>query len=552
LPQNIDNPYAPCWKALIESHDRKSAMYAYEIATLLLLRKSIRNGSVWIDHSFSYRNQDRIFIPKEIWQQQKSRYYQRLSVPTHAKHYLEPLLDSIQVSLNALSEAVDAGAVTVEDNRIRLNKSENIDPKTHSISQARYKLYREIGEAQLPEILLEIDSETRFSWAMLERPPHSVDELRYLYAALLAHGTDLTPAQVVRMVPGIAPDGVSQATHFMEDEKLLRKANEIVLAYFNRHPITKNWGDGVSASSDMMSLETSRHLWTARVDPRRRVFAVGMYSHVLDKWGIVYDQPIVLNKRQAGAAIEGAIRQSLFNVDRVAVDTHGYTDFAMAISKLLGFDLCPRLAHLSERKLFVPRGIAVPKNLEPVVERTAIKSITKGWDGLIRVAASIEEGWCSATLALDRYGSDAKGALIYNAGNALGKLNRTLYLCDFFSNPNFRKVIMYVLNQGESVHTLQRAIYAGPLSPKRGRRPEELSAITGSLSLLTNIIMAWNTAKMQEAVNRWEKTIPEWTVPEVLSYIAPIYHQHINMRGTFLFPFDRYLNRLFDLGKTGT
>jgi TnpA family transposase len=552
LPQNIANPYAPCWQALIETDDRKSALCAYEIATLLLLRKSLRNGSVWMDHSFCYRNRDRIFVPNEIWQQRKLHYYQRLSVPLHAKNYLEPLLDSLQASLNALSEAVDAGAVTVEDGRIRLSKSETTNPHTHSISQARLKLYREMGEAQLPEILLQIDSEARFSWTMLERTPHSVEELHHLYAALLAHGTDLTPAQVVRMVPGITADGVSQAMHFMEDEKLLRKANETVLAYFYRHPITKNWGAGISASSDMMSLETSRHLWTARVDPRRRVFAVGMYSHVLDKWGIVYDQPIVLNKRQAGAAIEGAIRQSLFNIERVAVDTHGYTDFAMAISKVVGFDLCPRLAHLSERKLFVPRGIAVPSNLASVVERTPIKPIIQGWDGLIRIAASIEEGWCSATLALDRYGSDAKGSSVYNAGNALGKLIRTLYLCDFFSNPNFRKVILYVLNQGESVHALQRAIYAGPVSPKRGRRPEELSAITGSLSLLTNIIMAWNTSKMQEIVNRWEKTIPVWTLPEILSCIAPIYHQHINMRGTFLFPFDRYLDRLFHLAKTGT
>ncbi|PWG73728.1 hypothetical protein DF186_21550, partial [Enterococcus hirae] len=82
------------------------------------------------------------------------------------------------------------------------------------------------------------------------------------------------------------------------------------------------------------------HLWTARVDPRRRAFSVGIYSHKVNQWGVVYDQPIILNKRQAGAASEGAVRQGLYPLNRVAVDTHGYTDFAMGISKLLGFDLC--------------------------------------------------------------------------------------------------------------------------------------------------------------------------------------------------------------------
>jgi len=50
------------------------------------------------------------------------------------------------------------------------------------------------------------------------------------------------------------------------------------------------------------------------------------------------------------------VRQTaVANVERLAVDTHGYTDFGMAIGKLLGFDLCPRLSHLRDRRLHVPR-----------------------------------------------------------------------------------------------------------------------------------------------------------------------------------------------------
>ena len=73
-----------------------------------------------------------------------------------------------------------------------------------------------------------------------------------------------------------------------------------------------------------MSLDVSRHLWMARVDPKRRHHAVGTYTDVLDRWGIVYDQPLLLGTRQAGAAIEGAIRQTITRLARPAVDTHGY------------------------------------------------------------------------------------------------------------------------------------------------------------------------------------------------------------------------------------
>jgi hypothetical protein len=46
-------------------------------------------------------------------------------------------------------------------------------------------------------------------------------------------------------------------------------------------PFVGAWGDGYEASSDLVSLDTSRNL-SARVDPKRRRFAVETYAHVLN------------------------------------------------------------------------------------------------------------------------------------------------------------------------------------------------------------------------------------------------------------------------------
>src|SRR3546814_18035603 len=100
----------------------------------------------------------------------------------------------------------------------------------------------------------------------------------------------------------------------------------------------------------MMSLDATRHLWNARHEPRRGTPAIGTYTHVLDQWAIMNDMPIILNRRQAGPAIEGALRHEQVELTRLAVDTHGHTHFAMALAKLIGLDLCPRLAGLSTRK----------------------------------------------------------------------------------------------------------------------------------------------------------------------------------------------------------
>jgi TnpA family transposase len=64
-------------------------------------------------------------------------------------------------------------------------------------------------------------------------------------------------------------------------------------------------------------------------------------------------------------------------------------------------------------------------------------------------------------------------------GDGLGRLLRTLYLCDYLSNPAFRLEVLDLLNQGEAVHNLQHAIHNRMITGKHGRTMEELGTISG-------------------------------------------------------------------------
>jgi TnpA family transposase len=79
----------------------------------------------------------------------------------------------------------------------------------------------------------------------------------------------------------------------------------------------------------------------------------------------------------------------------------------------------------------------VPHVLERVVDRdVSIRQLDLGWDQLIRVTASIDGGWTSAVLALERFGAAARADPIHKAGSALGKLLRSLFLCDYLVTAN--------------------------------------------------------------------------------------------------------------------
>ena len=163
---------------------------------------------------------------------------------------------------------------------------------------------------------------------------------------------------------------------------------------------------------------------------------------------------------------------------QLATDTHGHTDVAMELARLLGFDLCPRLKALSDRHLFLPKGSDVPDAVRAIV-RTRIDpaKIVAQWDRIVHLAASVHAGHASAVEALSRYGSAARGDPLYEALVQLSQLLRTVFLADYFVNDPFRRELLRVLNRGESVNALKRAIYTGRVATFQAKRHDELAAV---------------------------------------------------------------------------
>lgn len=118
-----------------------------------------------------------------------------------------------------------------------------------------------------------------------------------------------------------------------------------------------------------------------------------------------------------------------------------------------------------------------------------------------------------------------------------------MFLCDYIAIEDFRREIHTLLNRGESVHQLQRAVYSGKVAPERGRRRDEMRAISGSHALLTNIVLAWNTGRMHEVIERLKRDgtriEDDW-----LRRIGPAHFAHINFRGTMRFGVEKYVDAL--------
>jgi hypothetical protein len=320
------------WAQLCHDADGVRAFHAAEAQLLWELRQGLRRGSLFVPHSLSFRS------PKVLFDRRGTT----VRAPGSERdpvEFLDQLCAQLEVALEYVAEAVWFQELDIEGTKIHQHRLGPHDTPP-DLPELRDALLGSLPMVHLPQILVDVDARVRFSWLLLGREPVSEEELLYLYVALLGHAMDIGAKRLSLMAPGLSVSGLTDALQLLEEPGPLRRANAATVEFLQAHPLAAHWGNTGDCAADLMSLDASKQIWNARVDPKRRTHGIGTYTTVLDQWRILYDQPLPLHiQRQAGAAIEGVVRQRITPISRLAVDTHGYTDLSQGLAKLLGFDL---------------------------------------------------------------------------------------------------------------------------------------------------------------------------------------------------------------------
>ena len=102
-------------------------------------------------------------------------------------------------------------------------------------------------------------------------------------------------------------------------------------------------------------------------------------------------------------------------------------------------------------------------------------------------------------------------------------------------NDEFRREQLRLLNHGALVHFLQRQVRHDGYGSMRGMRHEQLVAQSGSLTLITNAIMAFNTHEQQGVLDRWLVESGRRIPADILRHISPTPFGHINFVGSLEF-----------------
>ncbi len=217
-------------------------------------------------------------------------------------------------------------------------------------------------------------------------------------------------------------------------------------------------------------------------------------------------------------------------------DTAGFTDHVFGMTSLLGFRFAPRIRDLDDKNIFLPH-----KDLEEDLPKLSTQLggainfalIENHWNEIVRLALSIQEGVVTASLMLRKLSSYPRQNGLALALRELGRVERSLLILDWLSDPMFRRRATRELNKGESRHALAKAVHFYKQGEIRERTLQLQQYKMSGLNLVTAAIIYWNTVHIDMIVESMKSKGTE-VDEQLLQYLSPLNWNHINLAGYYV------------------
>ncbi len=164
-----------------------------------------------------------------------------------------------------------------------------------------------------------------------------------------------------------------------------------------------------------------------------------------------------------------------------------------------------------------------------------IEKAIAGWDDMLRTAGSLKLGMVSAPELIKSLLKSEKPSSLTQGIIEIGKINATMYLLSYIDDEDYRRRILTQLNRGESRNGLARSICHGKRGEIRQRYQEGQEDQLGSLGLVLNAVVLWNTIYMQEAIEYLRNNSDIEIRDEDIARMSPLINDHINMLGHYSF-----------------
>ena len=541
----LDGIVRPLWRGAVVDQDPQGRpridRITYEICVLEAVREQLRCKEVWVAGANRYRNPDED-LPADF-DAQRTAHYQALGLPLDAGVFINGLQEEMRGALAQF----DQGLPRNPDVRITSKRGGwiSLTPLLPRPSPANIEaLKAEVAETwpltSLLDIVKEADLRLGFTNRLRSSTAYETLDRAVLQPRLLlclnGLGTNAGLKRMNAVQHGATYKDLLYARRRYVTVDQLREA---IAAVANGTLAARDsliWGEGTNAcASDSKHFGAWDQNLTTQWHVRYGGRGVMIYWHVERKSLCIHSQLKSPSSSEVASMIEGVMRHCTeLEVDRQYVDSHGQSVVAFAFTKLLGFQLMPRLKAIHSQRLYRPdtgKPDAYP-NLQPVLSRPIDwELIRRQYDEMVKYATALRLGTAEAEAILRRFTRENVQHPTYKALAELGKAVKTVFLCRYLHDQALRREVNDGLNVVEHWNSANDFIFfarRGEFSSNR-REDQELSML--SLHLLQNCMVYVNTLMVQQVLAR-----PAWKgrlTPRDLHALTPLFWGHVNPYGRF-------------------
>jgi len=390
--------------------------------------------------------------------------------------------------------------------------------------------------------ILEIQALTGFAneFAHVSEANARVEDIETsICAVLLAEACNIGIEPLVKQhIPALTKDRLNWIKQNYFRAETITSANARLVDYQTTLPLVAKWGGGEVASADGMRFITP--VKTLNSGPNKKYFGsnrgITWYNFVSDQYSGFHGIVVPGTLRDSIFLLEGILeQQTSLNPSEIMTDTTGTSYMVFGLFWLLGYQFSPRLADAGEAVFWRAYKNADYGKLNELARSSVNTSkIEKHWEDMLRIAGSLKLGKVHASELIKSLLKSDKPSGLAQAIIEAGRINKTLYLLNYIDDEDYRRRILTQLNRGEGRHSVARVICYGKLGQIRKRYREGQEDQLGSLGLVTNAVILWNSIYMQAALEHLTLQ-KQLVLDKDVARLSPLVHSHINMIGKYSF-----------------
>ncbi|REC40944.1 Tn3 family transposase [Chryseobacterium sp. 5_R23647] len=539
LPEKLPSSFIrKRWEELVFTENGTDRKF-YELCIFSELKNHLRSGDLWVQGSRQYKDFEDYLIPLDRFTEMRNQNQFPLDVTLDVEEFLSERMELLSNKMQIVSNLIENNELpdsSIINDRIKIKPLENTVPEEAEVLVK--KIYSLLPLIKITDLLKEVDQWTNFTDQFTHlKSGNKSDDKNLLLTVILSDAINLGLRKMSEASPGTSYAKLSwlQAWH-IRDETYSSALAEIINVQ-SAHPFSFYWGEGKTSSSDGQRFATGSYAQrTGNINPKYGSSpGVQFYTHISDQYAPFHTKVINVGVRDATYVLDGLLyHESDVQIEEHYTDTSGFTDHVFALMQLLGFKFAPRIRDLNDKKLFIPEASTGYSALSEHIGGTInSKKIIQNWDEILRLAASIKNGTVTASLIVKKIGSYPRENGLAVALRELGKIERTLFMLDWYMSPELRRRVTAGLNKGEARNALARAVYFNRFGEVRERSFENQRYKASGLNLVTAAIVLWNTVYIEKAVQHLKEQGEEIN-EELLQHLSPLGWEHIHLTGDYV------------------